>query len=133
MGSQELYRKVVRWEDLPREEVRQGVSRSGYVTDDVMLVMNYVDVGMALNPHTHDDFDQLAYLVTGKANYFVDGVPHLLTASSMLLVPAGSPHYIEPLEGPCLNLDIFTPPREDLKHLAEQHLAVEYTQPGAAE
>jgi hypothetical protein len=32
-------------------------------------------------------------------------------------VPAGSPHYIEPLNGPCLNLDIFTPPRADLMHL----------------
>lgn len=124
MSSTELYRKVVRWEDLPTEVVRPGVTRSGYVTDDVMLVMNYVEPGMQLNPHVHDDFDQLAYLVSGRANYYIDGVPHEMTPGSMLLVPAGSPHYIEPLEGPCLNLDIFTPPRDDLKHLGEQHRQV---------
>lgn len=124
MGSKELYRKVVRWDDLPQEYVRPGVTRSGYVTDEVMLVMNYVDTDMELNPHVHHDFDQLAYIVTGRANYYIDDVPHLMTAGSMLLVPAGAYHYIEPLE-PSLNLDIFVPPRGDLMHLAEQHLTVE--------
>ncbi|MEV6594841.1 cupin domain-containing protein [Streptomyces acidicola] len=132
MSSKELYRKVVRWADLPTEHVREGVRRSGYITDDVMLVMNYVEPGMALNPHVHDDFDQLAYIVSGRANYYIDGVAHELTAGSMLLVPAGSPHYIEPLEEPCLNLDIFVPPRDDLMHLDAQHKTIEYA-PGAGE
>jgi len=119
MSSNDLYRKVVRWDDVPLEQVRPGVSRRGYVTDDVMLVMNYVEPGLRLNPHSHQDFDQLAYLVTGRANYYIDGVPHEMVPGSMLLVPAGSEHYIEPLEGPCLNLDIFVPPRKDLAHLAD--------------
>jgi quercetin dioxygenase-like cupin family protein len=117
--SKDLYGKVVRWDDVPLEQVRPGVTRRGYVTDEVMLVMNYIEPGLQLNPHSHKDFDQLAYLVTGRCNYFIDGVPHEMVPGSMLLVPAGSEHYIEPLGEPCLNLDIFVPPRQDLLHLAD--------------
>ncbi|MGH3383156.1 MAG: cupin domain-containing protein [Nocardioidaceae bacterium] len=117
----QLYRNVVRWEDLPEEEVRKGVRRRSYASDEVMLVMNWLSPGMDLSPHKHDEFDQLAWVVSGRANYYVDDVPHEMTAGSMLLVPAGAMHYIEPLgESPddvVENLDVFVPPRSDLLHL----------------
>lgn len=118
MSSSQLYRKVFRWDDLPEEEVRRGVRRRAYSTDDVMLVMNRLTPGMALGPHKHDDFDQLAYIMEGRANYYIDDVPYEMGPGSMLLVPAGAMHYIEPLgDDRCLNLDIFVPPRSDLQHL----------------
>lgn len=117
MRNGKLYRRVLNWADIPEEDVRPGVRRRGYATDECMLVMNALEPGMQLNPHVHEDFDQLAYIVEGHANYYIDGVPHEMTAGSMLLVPAGSPHYIEPLGGEVLNLDIFCPPRADLAHL----------------
>lgn len=118
----ELYGKVFRWSELPEEGVRPGVRRSAYATDEVMLVMNWVAPGMELNPHVHDDFDQLAVVLSGRANYYIDGVAHEMGPGSMLLVPAGASHYIEPLEGSegeVQNLDIFVPPRADLLHLVE--------------
>jgi len=117
VSNQNLYSRVVKWDDLPLEDVRPGVKRCGYTTDDVQLVMNHVEPGMDLRPHAHDDFDQLVYIVSGLADYYVDGEPHRMGAGSLLLVPAGSPHYVEPLE-PTLNLDIFVPPRADFAHLA---------------
>ena len=117
MNSEKLYGRVVRWDDVPEEDVRPGVRRRGYATDDCMLVMNELEPGMQLNPHVHDEFDQLVYIVAGECRYFIDDKPHAMSAGSMLLVPAGSPHYIEPIGGTCLNLDIFVPPRADLAHL----------------
>lgn len=117
MSSKKLYRRVVKWDDLPLEDVRPGVKRCGYTTDEVQLVMNHVEPGMALRPHSHADFDQLVYIVSGRANYYIDDVAHEMGPGSLLLVPAGAPHYIEPIE-PTLNLDIFAPPREDYAHLA---------------
>ncbi len=117
-----LYGRVLNWDDLPEEVVRQGVRRRSYATDEVMLVMNRLSPDMELNPHKHDDFDQLALLVSGRANYYIDEEPHEMTAGSMLLVPAGSMHYIEPIEGEdgeVANLDIFVPPRVDLLHLVD--------------
>ena len=73
---------------------------------------------MDLRPHSHADFDQLALILEGEADYYVDDVPHRMTAGSMLLVPAGAEHYIKPLTEPCINLDVFAPPREDYADIA---------------
>lgn len=113
MKNESLYRRVVHWDDIPEEEVRRGVRRRGYSTDEVMLMMNVVEEGMELKPHSHEDFDQLVCISEGRCNYYVDGEPHEMGPGSMMLVPAGAEHYIEPLESPCANLDIFVPPRAD--------------------
>jgi quercetin dioxygenase-like cupin family protein len=111
--NESLYGRVVNWSEIPEEQVRRGVRRRGYSTDDVMLMWNTVEEGMELKPHSHEDFDQLVCIFEGRCNYYVDGEPHEMGAGSMMLVPAGAEHYIEPLESPCANLDIFVPPRAD--------------------
>jgi len=115
--NQKLYNRAFNWEDLPIEEVRLGVRRRAYATDQCMLVMNYIEPQMQVNPHVHDDFDQLVYIVSGRAIYHVGDKEHVLNSGSLLLVPAGKSHYIEPINGPVENLDIFCPPRSDLLYL----------------
>lgn len=108
-----LFGRVVNWDDIPQQQLRPGVRRRVYSTDQVMLAHHELDLGMDLNPHSHEDFDQLVYIASGRCNYFVEGVPHDLTAGSFLLVPRGAEHYVQPTEAPCVNIDIFTPPRAD--------------------
>ena len=117
MYNEELYRRVWKWSDLPAESIRPGVRRRGYATDQVMLVLNELEFGMEENPHRHEDFDQLACILEGTAHYFVDEEPHLMEPGSMMLVPAGSMHFVRPLEPKVANLDIFVPPRSDFLHL----------------
>ena len=71
-------------------------------------------LGDTLNPHRHEEFDQLVHLAEGRANYYVDGIAHDMRAGSFLLVPRGSEHYVEPTQAPCVNIDFFVPPRADL-------------------
>jgi quercetin dioxygenase-like cupin family protein len=113
MRNEKLYRRAVNWSEIPEEAVRRGVSRRGYATDEVMLMWNVVEEGMELKPHSHEDFDQLVCIYEGSCDYYVEGVPHRMGPGSMMLVPAGAEHYIEPVESPCANLDIFVPPRAD--------------------
>lgn len=108
-----LYRRAVNWADIPQSELRRGVRRRVYSTDEVMIAHHQLEVGMDLNPHTHEDFDQLVYIESGRCDYYVDGVAHELVAGSFLLVPRGAVHYVVPLEEPCVNIDIFVPPRAD--------------------
>lgn len=109
-----LFARVVNWEDIPVAQVRPGVRRRVYATDELMIAYHELEVGMQLNPHSHADFDQLVFIVSGRANYYVDGTAHEMTAGSFMLVPRGSEHYVEPLEAPCVNIDYFVPPRADL-------------------
>lgn len=111
---------ATRWEDIPDESVRQGVRRRGFGNENALLVMNELTPGMKLAPHVHESFDQIAYIVSGTAVYHVDGVPNEVGPGSLILIPAGQTHYIEPTgTEPVLNLDVFGPARQDLIHLLD--------------
>lgn len=109
---------ATRWEDIPDEFVREGVRRRGFGNENALLVMNELTPGMKLAPHVHESFDQIATIVSGTATYFVDGVGYEVGPGSLILIPAGQVHYIEPTgTEPVLNLDVFGPARQDLIHL----------------
>ncbi|HZP96440.1 MAG TPA: cupin domain-containing protein [Candidatus Limnocylindria bacterium] len=111
---------ATRWEDIPDELVRDGVRRRGFGNDGVLLVMNELTPGMTVFPHVHEDFDQIATIVSGTAIYYVNGVGHEVGPGSLILIPAGQPHYIEPTgTEKVLNLDVFGPARKDLIHLLD--------------
>lgn len=108
------------WDAIPSEHVRRGVSRKGFGNSDVILVMNEIDPEIDVAPHTHDDFDQIATIVEGHAVYHVGGVGHEVGPGSLLYIPAGVEHYIEPKgEERVLNMDVFSPARADYLHLLE--------------
>lgn len=108
------------WDSIPAEQVRRGVTRRGFGTDDVLLVMNEIATEIELGPHVHEDFDQIATIVEGTARYHVGQVAHEVGPGSLLIIPAGTRHYIEPTGGvPVKNLDIFAPARADLRHLLD--------------
>ena len=119
MGAASHPGTVVNWNDLPLDDVRPGVRRRGFGTDNVLLVMNELEPGMDLAPHTHD-FDQIAYIVSGRAIFHLGGVGHEVGPGSIMLVPAGQEHYIDPIgDEPVRNLDVFAPARSDLLHLLD--------------
>ena len=109
----------VNWDEIPDEPVRPGVRRRGFGTDRVLLVMNECEPGMDLRPHVHD-FDQIAMIVSGRANYQVGDEPNEMGPGSIVLIPAGVEHYIEPIGDEVVqNIDVFAPARDDLIHLLE--------------
>jgi quercetin dioxygenase-like cupin family protein len=105
------------WDALPKEVVRRGVTRAGFRGDDVLLVMNWLEPGMQVNPHRHP-FEQLVYIVRGKMRFVVGDEVIVASAGSVMRIPPNVEHYGEPIgEEPVLNLDVFSPVREDYRHL----------------
>jgi quercetin dioxygenase-like cupin family protein len=105
------------WNDIPDEEARPGVHRRGFGTDQCLLVYNECEPGMDLRPHSHD-FDQIALITQGRAIFHVAGEDREVGPGSVMLIPAGAEHYIEPLgEETVHNIDVFVPLREDYRHL----------------
>ena len=108
--------RAVRWDDIPDEFVRPVVRRRGFGTEQCLLVMNECTPGMDLRPHVHD-FNQIAMILEGRCNYHVEGERNEMGPGSVLLIPAGRRHYIEPVGDEVVNIDVFTPLRADLAHL----------------
>ncbi len=107
------------WDELPRESVREGVERVGFRSENVLMVWNWLRPGMKINPHSHP-FEQLALVIKGRVRYYVDDESFDMEPGSMLRVPPGAKHHAEPLGSEvALNLDVFSPIREDYKHLVE--------------
>jgi len=105
---------ATKWDDIPDEFVRDGVRRRAFGNEGALLVMNELTPGMKTFPHVHEDFDQIATIVSGTAIYYVNGVANPVGPGSLILIPAGQPHYIEPTgTEKVLNLDVFTPVREE--------------------
>ena len=111
--------KAVRWDDIPDEPVRPGVRRRGFGTEDVLLVLNECEPGMDVRPHSHE-FDQIALITKGRARYHIGGEPNEVGPGSVMLIPAGVEHFIEPVGDETVeNIDVFAPAREDYRHLIE--------------
>jgi len=107
------------WDEIPDEPVRAGVRRRAFGTQDVMLVLNHCEPGMDVMPHSHD-FDQIAMITKGRAIYHIGDEPNEVGPGSIMLIPAGVEHYIEPVGDETVeNIDLFAPARDDYRHLLE--------------
>jgi len=118
VAQQERRAVATTWDAIPSEDVRPGVRRRGFGTDDVMLVMNDIEPEMQAAPHSHDGFDQIALILSGRAVYHIGEHAHEVGPGAVMLIPAGQEHWIEPDgEEPIENLDVFAPARPDFRHL----------------
>jgi mannose-6-phosphate isomerase-like protein (cupin superfamily) len=74
---------------------------------------------MDLHPHRHP-FEQVLYIVSGRAQVHVDDEVFEASPGSLIRIPPNALHYAEPVgDEPCFNLDVFAPIREDYRHLIE--------------
>ena len=107
------------WDEIPDEPVRAGVRRRAFGTDEVMLVLNHCEPGMDVRPPSHQ-FDQIAMITKGRAIYHIGEEPNEVGTGSVMLIPAGVEHYIEPIGDETVeNIDVFAPARSDYQHLLE--------------
>ena len=111
--------KAVTWNEIPDEPVRPGVRRRGFGTGDVLLVMNHCEPGMDVRPHSHE-FDQIAMITKGRAIYHVGEDANEVGPGSLMVIPAGVEHYIEPVGDETVEkIDVFAPARADYLHLLD--------------
>lgn len=115
--------RLYQWDRLPKEVVRAGVERAGFRGEDMLLVMNWLSPGMETNPHRHP-FEQVAYIVSGRMKFVIGEDTFEAGPGSVIRIPPNVEHYGEPIgDEPVLNLDVFSPIRDDYRHLVEYQQA----------
>jgi quercetin dioxygenase-like cupin family protein len=103
-----------RWEDLPKEAVKDDLSRRLITGERLMIAHVYLDKGCLVPQHSHEN-EQLTYILEGRLRFFLgqdesDVVD--VGAGEVLHIPPNLPHKAEALED-TLDVDVFSPPRQD--------------------
>ena len=103
-----------RWSDLPHEELSPLIGRQLITGDDAMLAHVHLAKGAIVPRHAHHN-EQFTYIVSGALRFWIgedEAEVVDVLAGEVLHLPAHTMHKAEALED-TLDLDIFTPPRQD--------------------
>jgi quercetin dioxygenase-like cupin family protein len=103
-----------RWQDLPAEPLKGGLSRRLITGDRMMIAHVYFKKGDDVPRHSHDN-EQITYVLEGALHFWLGerGERELtVRAGEVLVIPSNLPHRALALED-TLDVDVFNPPRQD--------------------
>lgn len=107
-----------RFDQLPVDYLKPGLSRTGIRTDDSLVTINWFAPGFRSSGQHSHPFDQLSFVLTGTLAFFVGDETYTLRAPSVLHIPGDVPHGAQPVgDEQVLNVDVFAPIRDDFRHL----------------
>ena len=106
--------RLVSWDNLPKEELKPGLSRNWVNGEKGMLAQIYFKKGVTVPKHSHEN-EQFAYVLEGALLFRIgdDQTEEVVVrAGEVLHIPSNVLHSAEALED-TVDLDVFVPPRED--------------------
>ncbi len=112
-----------RWEDMPRERVSDLLERRLITADRMMLTHVYLEKGCIVPTHSHEN-EQLTYVLSGALHFWIgeNGEEEVtIRAGEVLVIPSHVIHKAEALED-TLDVDIFSPPRQDWLDKTDDYL-----------
>ncbi len=112
--------KYIPWSQVEREPLNDKIDREMVVGDKVMLARVFLKKGAHVPPHHHHN-EQVTYILEGALKFAIDGKELVVKAGEVLCIPSNMPHEAWALED-TLDLDVFTPPREDWLNKTDAYL-----------
>jgi len=106
--------KHYRWDDLPAEELKGGITRRLITGDRMMIAHVYLKKGDEVPRHSHDN-EQITYILEGALHFRLGANgerEQIVRAGEVLVIPSNLPHSALALED-TLDVDVFNPPRQD--------------------
>jgi quercetin dioxygenase-like cupin family protein len=111
-----------RWEDIPREALVNQIERRIVTGEKAMLAHVYLKEGSVVPVHEHPN-EQITYILEGTLRMeFPGDTPDVVVhAGEVLVIPSGVRHGAVALED-TLDLDVFSPPRQDWLEKTDAYL-----------
>jgi quercetin dioxygenase-like cupin family protein len=106
--------KHYRWEELPAEQLKDGLTRRLIASDRMMIAHVYLKKGVEVPRHSHEN-EQITYILEGALHFHLGekGERELIVrAGEVLVIPSYLAHSAVALED-TLDVDVFNPPRQD--------------------
>jgi len=112
--------KFIAWKDVERERLNPSIDREMVHGQQIMLARVFIKKGGHVPLHHHAN-EQLTYILEGALKFAIAGREIVVRAGETLAIPSGMPHEAWALED-TLDLDVFTPPREDWLNKTDAYL-----------
>ena len=112
--------KYIPWNQVEREKLNDLIDREMVVGDKIMLARVFLKKGAHVPEHHHHN-EQVTYILEGALKFAIDGKEIVVSAGEVLCIPSNMPHEAWALQD-TLDLDVFTPPREDWLNKADDYL-----------
>lgn len=112
-----------RWEDMPKEELSDQLSRRLITGERMMLAHVYLKKGCVVPRHSHEN-EQITYILEGALRFWIgedEKEEVTVRAGEVLHIPSNVPHKAEALED-TVDVDIFSPPRQDWLEKTDDYL-----------
>jgi quercetin dioxygenase-like cupin family protein len=106
--------KHYRWEELPAEKLKDGLTRRLITGDRMMIAHVYLKKGTDVPRHSHEN-EQITYVLEGALQLHLGANGErevIVRAGEVLVIPSYLPHSAVALED-TLDVDVFNPPRQD--------------------
>lgn len=101
------------WENMPWQPVREGITRKAFSGNGATVALHRLMPKHAPNPHAHS-YEQIVYILAGRIRFHIGDNSVVLGPGGLLQIPPDVMHWGEVVgDEPVLNLDIFTPVREE--------------------
>ena len=119
-ASGKLEPKYISWKDVAREKLNPLIEREMVHGQQIMVARVFIKKDGHVPLHHHHN-EQLTYILEGALKFAIDGKEIVVRAGEVLCIPANMPHEAWALED-TLDLDVFTPPREDWLNKSDHYL-----------
>src|SRR5580692_12828266 len=103
--------KYSKWKDVAIENLSPLIGRQMLVGTNLMVARVLLKKGAKVPLHSHHN-EQVTYILEGALHFFIDNREITVSAGEVLCIPPHMPHEAIALED-TVDLDIFTPPRQD--------------------
>jgi quercetin dioxygenase-like cupin family protein len=104
---------VYNWNTIPSREMRQGLVHSDFRGNNVVVGRSLLYPGMVSKPHKHV-YEQIFMILEGRVTLHIEDQVIDCPAGTIIRIPPNAMHWAEgPKEGVAVNLDVWTPYRED--------------------
>jgi quercetin dioxygenase-like cupin family protein len=100
---------------MERQELDGGIVRYIYGGRQIQVVEYHFPPNKTFPEHHHDINEQMGLVISGRIGLEVGGKKQILGPGDYYHAPVGVPHRAWTLDEPTVLLDIFSPPRDDLK------------------
>ena len=109
-GAQATGGAFVQWDAMEKIEMVPGLNFQPVLGESVMVNFVSFDPHTEAPLHWHDE-EQISFVVDGEFEFEVGGEKRLVRKGEAIVIPPNVPHAARTFDTPCLEVDVFYPPR----------------------